>query len=235
MSTHADRLVSTVEREYKLSCADDIALEQARALLAPWAAARRRRRQRNAYYDTAGLELTRARTMVRLRQDGDRWLVTCKQAPSLRDGMMVVAEHEATWPTPPGNSPPEVLAWRQSPLAALLEPVLREGLDQAPLRLLGLLDNDRESLQLPRSLLGGTSERLVVVDLDHSTCAAGERFELELEDEDAGALGPALAVWLLDRGVATEPTTCSKFRWMLGAVAPAFAATPALAARDDDG
>ncbi len=180
--------------------------------------------QRNLYFDTAGLDLRAARAMLRLRLETGGAQLTLKHRPRLHDGLMQVEELELALPMPLAEAwqarTPTTLRPAEWPTALRPIALALETLQKAPatLHLLGAITNERLCFDVPRAALDATAPpgAVLSLELDRSLGPGGEeRFELELEDQDAALVRPALEAWLEAQGVQFAPSAESKYAWFL--------------------
>lgn len=189
--------------------------------------------QVNYYLDTPRLDLRRQRVMVRVRV-ADDVTVTCKSKPQLVKGLMRTGEVERQLKGPPAEP------WRQHPparvqVAALgLEDWLLDGgplhgllAPDTWLHVVGTLANSRRVFTIDRSVLAGQGRGELKLELDHSRFGSGdERFELELEHEDAEELRPEVEAFLDALDIDSQPATESKYEQMLRLSAKAGPSLP---------
>ncbi len=182
--------------------------------------------QDNRYLDTTDRLFAGRRLMLRVRVAGDKVKCTAKSGAQLVDGVMRVSEWEA--------AVPDAEAWRTGrsscALRALPEPVIG-GLASGPLadvddlgdrvvHVIGAMKNTRRKCYVPYAALGLSGEGTLCLELDHTLFPARqERFELEVEHDDAAALQSAIQ-GLLDRlDVSWRPASGSKYEQFLSALA----------------
>lgn len=182
--------------------------------------------QVNYYLDTTQLSLRAQKVMVRVRVADGQAVATCKTKARLDGGVQLAIEHEQPLPQT------EAQRWlqggqpRTSPQALGMTTWLCPGPDcalqhalepQVALHTLGALANTRRAYAVRRDQLRpGAGPQVVTLELDHSRYSAGaERFEIELEHEDAATLADDLHAWLETLGVHAAPAEESKYAQFL--------------------
>lgn len=195
--------------------------------------------QTNYYLDTPRLQLRAQKAMVRVRTIGagpqaDRAVVTLKIRPTLVDGLLSTAEHEADL------SEDLAAPWLKAPPArvqakdlGIADWTTAGGLLDQPLtadtwlHVVGAMVNSRRVYRLEGYQLNGPTGPLML-ELDHARFglggADGHRFEIELEHPDAAAWRTVIDGWLAGLDVTAYPATETKYAQMLrlNDVAPAW-------------
>lgn len=174
--------------------------------------------QRNVYYDGPHGEWSAQGLAIRLREEGDRHLLTVKSAGEVQGEFVARAEYETTiepalaWRYAPGGP---MLAAAVAELLVAHDAVVADHLFAAPLVVVGSMENLRRRARLRSRTESGTGDRGdPVVELDTTTYPDDSVVcEVELEvpavegSEDAVA---ALRACFDRAGLPWTPSTVSK-------------------------
>lgn len=160
--------------------------------------------QQNAFYDSADRRLRKVRMNLRIRQENQRFVLTCKHKATLTQAADGLSAHQE-WED---ELPPTLIAGMSHPDATwsaalpLPEPI-RQALAGQPLQALGGFRNQRLEWQTTRHQV---SELLC---LDDTTFGERHDYELEIETNDPLASAThwraAFAAWQVP--VVVQPLT----------------------------
>lgn len=180
--------------------------------------------QSNRYLDTTDRAFGRRRMMLRVRLAGDKVTCTAKAGARMIDGVMQVSEWEQRLDDERAD------AWRRGlsscelgalPISAALIAGPLHDLQEAAQRsvhVIGVMQTTRRAYGVPSAALGLAGEEIITLELDHSLFPAGqERFELEVEHPDAGALKNAMTTLLDGLQITWWPADTSKYEQFLHA------------------
>ncbi len=185
-----------LEVEFKLSLPDEEACERLLALLPPSIREAAPVLQVNHFFDTSSGELRKCELALRLRSEGDRYMLALKGPRAGAAGALHARpEEEVEIPAPEATA---ILGGARSPLEALHERLPDSELVQSalalvgsrPLSHLGAFRNERRRIG-PVTPIGPGRADALVFELDR-TLFPGERLEHELEVEVEAADAPAI-------------------------------------------
>lgn len=210
------RATSHIEEEARFLIRDTVVWKQAatlRSVAGFSLRARGRERQRNTYFDTAGLRLRRAGAVLKLRVIGEHSTLMLKQRLGYREH---VARHREVAVRLRTTSPASAL--RQLPKSVPGRQALRLA-GGRPLRVLLTLETDR------RRLVIGKGRAQIELDADDVALRVGQRIlgrrrELEVENLTASAAVYHDVLHTVRRffGAVLRPSRVSKFEFGLRAL-----------------
>lgn len=192
-----------VERELKFLIPNEAAYQNLKELLG---APQRTLRQVNYYLDSKDRQVARSRSMVRIRDENGRAVLTYKRQLAHRSGYLECEEHEEEVPAgwvaelQQGHVPEEL--WIREPLRRLAQ-----DLGSCGLGLVGTITNERGCYPLA----GGE-----VAELDRTEFSdGGVDFELEVETERPEQVGQIVRELFQRAGAPLRPQPLTKYRRFL--------------------